>query len=108
MSSIEAVTIEARVIDLLKNTHLSKNKIALLCGVTRGGVQNWARSGKISKSNLVKLCEVLDQDIKTFFDTGVTVKTLRPYQEKAIDIIKNLPDAEYYKLEEVIQILEKK
>ncbi|CAK1769515.1 HTH cro/C1-type domain-containing protein [Vibrio crassostreae] len=108
MSSIENVTIETKIIDLLEKTSISKSEIARLCGVTRGSVQHWARSGNVSKNNLVKLCEVLDQDIKTLFDTSITTKTLRPFQEKAINIIKNLPDAEYYKLEEVISILEKK
>ena len=108
MSSIKTISIESKVIDLLGETSVSKSEIARLCDVTRASVQYWARTGKVSKDNLVKLCNILNQDINSFLDVQVQLKTLRPLQEKAIKIIKDLPDSEYYKLEDVIKILESK
>lgn len=106
MSRIEPITIESKIIDLLKETSLSKSEIARFCGVTRGSVQYWARSGKVSKNNLVKLCTILNQDVNSILDIEGTTNSLRPLQEKAIKLIRYLPNSDYYKLEEVVKILE--
>ncbi len=100
------LSIEDKVIALLRNTSLSKSEIARQCGVTRGSVQYWGRTGKISKDNLRKLCDVLDCDLANFFYADEQMMYLKPLQEKAIFLIKNLPDEHYYKLEDVIRFLD--
>lgn len=90
---------------LLRDTSLSKSEIARQCGVTRGSVQHWGRTGKISKENLRKLCIALSCDLTDFFYIDKKITNLKPLQEKAINLVKNLPDEHYYKLEEVIMIL---
>ncbi|MFM2666589.1 hypothetical protein AAFX24_17295 [Vibrio mediterranei] len=99
------LTIEEHVIHALKKTALPKSEIARQCNVTRGSVQHWSRTGKISKQNLLKLCQVLSIDINTFFDVEKEMGSLKPLQEKVIYLVRTLPNSDYHKLEDVIQLL---
>ena len=98
--------IQNKVMELIKSSHLSQNQIATQCGVTRASVQNWQRRGKITKENLIKLCEIHGLGINEFLELDNATQELKPLQAKAINIIKTLADQKYYKLEEVIRLLE--
>ncbi|MEZ8260106.1 MULTISPECIES: helix-turn-helix transcriptional regulator [Vibrio] len=90
---------------LIKSSSLSQSEIARRIGVTRGSVGHWLTNGNISRENLFALCKVLNVDISQVIDED-SYLNLEPLKVKVIQLTKDLPKEEYYKLEEVIKILD--
>ncbi|GLO64104.1 hypothetical protein MACH09_46120 [Vibrio sp. MACH09] len=90
----------------VENSKLSKSEIARRVGVTRASVQFWIRTGDISKDNLIAVCQLLHLNISEMLSTDDSVLDLAPLQLKVIQLTKELPKEHYYKLEDIVRILE--
>ncbi|MFA0053688.1 MULTISPECIES: helix-turn-helix domain-containing protein [Vibrio] len=86
---------------------LSKAEISRQVGVTRTSVSRWIKTGYISKEHIIKLSSVLGVDAMTLLH-GFSEDKPRAgsLQAKAHRLIDNLSKEKYYKLEEVIRLLE--
>ncbi|MFA0175385.1 helix-turn-helix transcriptional regulator [Vibrio lentus] len=97
--------LKEKVRTLISNSGLKKAQIARELEISRTTVSGWERTGSISRENLSKLCDLLGVDV-----TDVYLNTndllLAPLQIKVFQLTRNLPREKYYKLEEVIRLLE--
>ncbi|WP_419208197.1 helix-turn-helix domain-containing protein (plasmid) [Photobacterium leiognathi subsp. mandapamensis] len=59
-------SIELRVAEAVKNSHLTYSEIARQTGAESSAVSKWAKTGKISVNYLAKLCLVLEIDPRYF------------------------------------------
>ncbi|AUI88914.1 hypothetical protein BS333_21275 (plasmid) [Vibrio azureus] len=99
--------LQKRLKALVSSSTLSQSEIARRLGVTRGSVNHWLNGGSISTDNLLSLCALLKVEISELIGNDSFIE-LEPLKVRAIQMIKELPDKHYYKLEHVISILEDK
>jgi transcriptional regulator with XRE-family HTH domain len=105
-------SIELRVSEAVKNSHLTYSEIARQTGAESSAVSKWAKTGKISVIYLAKLCTALSinpslilygEVIEDSFDDHN--RELFSLQRKAIYKIRHLKKEHYYKLEDLINNL---
>ena len=104
-TKLSSHVLKKRLKSLIKSSPLSQSEIARRIGVTRGSVGHWLTNGHISRENLFALCKVLNVDITEVIDDG-SYLDLKPLQVKVIQLTRDLPEEKYYKLEEVLKILD--
>ena len=90
----------------IKSSNYTYSEIAKKVGVSRTSVNKWLKTGGISGVHLIKVCEVLDLDPRIFLSKEVSNLIPGSIQSKALCSIQSLPKEKYYKLEEVIRLLE--
>lgn len=102
--------IETRIRDAVVNSGLNQSELARRTGATRTATRRWQKTGQISVNYLPKLCQALDVDINDLIFGNDDFKPtdthpLKPLQTKVIAATRNIPDEQYYKLEEVLKLL---
>lgn len=98
--------IQQRLRNVISASGLSNSEIARRCNVSRGSVGKWLKSGNISKESLLLLCETLNIELSDILNTSDSLLDLAPLQLKVIQLTKELPKEHYYKLEDIVRILE--
>ncbi|EJV0278493.1 TPA: helix-turn-helix domain-containing protein [Vibrio parahaemolyticus] len=92
--------IEQAIVMAIKHSGLSNYQIANKLGISRSLVGRWANTGKISVEKLGPLCELLNIDANQILLVSYsTEKELPELKQELIQIIRQLPEEDFFLLE---------
>ncbi|MFA0077688.1 helix-turn-helix domain-containing protein [Vibrio artabrorum] len=105
---ISALKAQKNLALAIKNSPLSNFEIAKRVGVSHTTINRWMENGGVKIEHVIKVCEVLNIDFYSLFERGpdYDLSHISSLERKVLELMQKIPKEKYYKLEEVIRLLE--